>query len=251
MAAGRSPHAAALADRITREAVRRGASLAGVADLEPFRAAETIPGALLAPFPRAVSIALRVPAAVFETVAERPTPLYAAVYQTANRLLDEIAFRTAGLLQDAGQRALPVPASQVLDRERWRGAISHKAVARMAGIGWQGKNLLLVTREHGPRVRLVTVLTDAPLRAGRPVANRCGSCTACRDACPSGAIRGVGTRDRYASREEALRFERCRDRLTLENATLPDVGVPICGVCIRVCPFGRPAARRARAGEAS
>lgn len=220
-----------------------GASLVGFADLAPLRTIETIPTGLLDPFTRAVSIALRVPAAVFETCVERPTPLYAAAYQTANRLLDEIAFRTAGLLQDRGCRALPVPASQVLDRERWHAAISHKAVARMAGIGWQGKNLLLITQKYGSRVRLVTVLTDAPLVIDGPVKNRCGACTACRDACPSGAIRGVGTRGRYASREEALRFERCRDRLTLENANLPDVGVPICGVCIRVCPFGRAAAR--------
>ncbi len=204
-----------------------------------FGSIETIPAGLLDPFTRAVSIALRVPAGVFETVTDRPTPLYAAVYQTANRLLDDIAFRAAGFLQDEGFRSLPVPASQVLDRELWRGAITHKAVARMAGIGWQGKNLLLITQKYGSRVRLVTVLTDAPLAIDGPVKNRCGGCTACRDACPSGAIRGVGTKDRYASREEALVFERCRDRLTQENAKLPDVGVPICGVCIRVCPFGR------------
>lgn len=229
--------------RVRKSAVAWGASLVGFADLAPLREIETLPPDLLDPFSRAVSIAVRVPSGVFETVAERPTPLYAAVYQTANRLLDEIAFKTAGLLQDEGFRSLPVPASQVLDRERWRGAVSHKAVARMAGIGWQGKNLLLITQEYGSRVRLVTVLTDAPLVIDGPVKNRCGACTACRDACPSGAIRGVGTKDCYASREEALVFERCRDRLTQENAKLPDVGVPICGVCIRVCPFGRPAAR--------
>jgi epoxyqueuosine reductase QueG len=226
--------------QLKRRLARWGADISGVADLEPFREYATIPAGLLEGYTRAVSIAVRVPAGVFETVGERPTPLYAAVYLTANRLLDDIAFRAAALLQDEGFRSLPIPASQVLDREHWRRAISHKAVARMAGVGWQGKNLLLVTREYGSRVRLVTVLTDAPLAVDGPVKNRCGSCTACRDACPSGAIRGVGTRDRYASREEALVFERCRDRLTLENAKLPDVGVPICGVCIRVCPFGTP-----------
>lgn len=234
-----SPDPSVLTTLVRRQAVAWGASLAGFADLEPLREIETLPIDLLAPYTRAVSLALRVPAEVFETCRERPTPLYAAAYQTANRLLDEIAFRTAGLLQDSGHRALPVPASQVLDRERWQAAISHKAVARLAGIGWQGKNLLLVTQKYGSRVRLVTVLTDAPLVADGPVKNRCGSCTACRDSCPSGAIRGVGTKDRYATREEALLFERCRDRLTGENAKLPDVGVPICGVCIRVCPFGR------------
>jgi len=229
----------ALTARIKMRLARWGADLCGVADLEPFREYATIPADLFDPYTRAVSIAVRVPAGVFETVADRPTPLYAAVYLTANRLLDDIAFRAAAALQDEGFRSLPIPASQVLDREVWRGAISHKAVARMAGIGWQGKNLLLITQKYGSRVRLVTVLTDAPLAVDGPVKNRCGSCTACRDACPSGAIRGVGTKDRYANREEALIFERCRDRLTLENAKIPDVGVPICGVCIRVCPFGR------------
>lgn len=237
--------AAALTARLKRRVARWGGDLCGVADAGPLREFETIPADLLGLFTRAISIAVRVPAGVFETVGERPTPLYAAVYQTANRLLDDIAFRAAAFLQDEGFRSLPIPASQVLDRVNWRGAISHKAVARLAGVGWQGKNLLLVTQKHGSRVRLVTVLTDAPLAVDGPVKNRCGSCTACRDACPSGAIRGVGTKDRYASREEALDFGRCRDRLTLENAKLPDVGVPICGVCIKVCPFGKP--RRSRA----
>jgi epoxyqueuosine reductase len=223
---------------VRRQVVAWGGNLVGFAEVEPLRGLPTIPGDLLDPFTRAVSLAVRVPAAVFETVREWPTPLYAAAYQTANRLLDEIAFRAAGLLQDQGFRALPVPASQVLDRVNWQAAISHKAVARMAGLGWQGKNLLLVTQQYGARVRLATVLTDAPLAVDGPVRNRCGSCTACRDACPSGAIRGVGTADHYASREEALDFDRCRERLTEQCAKLPDVGVPICGVCIRACPFG-------------
>ena len=167
--------ATALTARLKQRVARWGGDLCGVADIEPLRAIETIPADLLDPFTRAVSIAVRVPAGVFETVGDRPTPLYAAVYLTANRLLDDIAFRAAGSVKDEGFRSLPIPASQVLDRELWRGAISHKAVARLAGIGWQGKNLLLITQE---------------------------------------------------------------------NAKLPDVGVPICGVCIKVCPFGRPRERR-------
>ena len=215
-----------------------GADLVGVADLDPFRGERTLPSDLLEPFTRAVSIAVRVPLAVFGTVTDRPSPHYASVYMTVNRLLDEIALETAALLQDRGFLALPVPASQILDRGSWRGALSHKAAARMAGLGWQGKSLLLVTREYGPRVRLVTVLTDAPLPADRPVRNRCGGCTACRDACPAEAIKGVPTASRYQRRDEALDFDRCREKLTEEFAAMPDVGVPICGVCIKVCPFG-------------
>lgn len=216
-----------------------GADLAGIADLEPLRELQVNPPDLLDGFIRAVSIAVRLPVAVFEQIKDRPTPLYASVYQTANRMLDEIAFKTSVVLQNDGYLSLPVPASQALDRKNWTAAISHKAVARMAGLGWQGKNLLLITPECGSRVRLVTVLTNAPLNIDGPVKNRCGTCTMCRDACPVGAIKGVSTETHYRDREEALYFERCAGKLTGEFAAIPDVGVPVCGICIKVCPFGR------------
>ncbi|MBW2358878.1 MAG: epoxyqueuosine reductase, partial [Deltaproteobacteria bacterium] len=161
------------------------------------------------------------------------------VYQTANLTLDQIAFRTAMALQDDGHYSLPIPASQVLDQENWYAAISHKAVARMAGLGWQGKNLLLITPKYGSRVRLATVLTNAPLNVDGPVKNRCGDCTACQDACPAQAIKGINTETHYKSRNEAMYFSRCRDKVVGEFAKIPEVGVPICGICIKVCPFGR------------
>jgi len=225
--------------RIKTEILGLGADLAGVADIGDLRGIETMPPDLLDGFSRAVSIAVRLPVAVFEAISDGPTPIYAAVYQTANRLLDDIAFKTSIMLQEAGHDALPIPASQVLDREKWRAAISHKAVARVAGLGWQGKNLLLITPKYGSRVRLVTVLTNAPLESDAPVKNRCGKCDLCKDACPAGAIRGVNTEDHYNSRNEALRFEKCVEKLTGDFAKLPDIGAPFCGICIRVCPFGK------------
>ena len=225
--------------KIKQAVAEAGADLVGVADVQALAGLETIPADLLAPFSRAVSIAVHLPGAVFETLGDRPTPIYASVYQTANRLLDEVAFKTARRLEADGYASLPVPASQVLDRENWKAAISHKAVARMAGLGWQGKNLLLITPRYGSRVRLVTVLTTAALAVDGPVRNRCGKCHRCRDACPVAAIKGVNTADHYASRNEALHFERCMTRLTAEFAKLPNVETPICGLCIKVCPFGR------------
>ncbi|OQW96708.1 MAG: 4Fe-4S ferredoxin, partial [Desulfobacteraceae bacterium A6] len=180
-------------EKLKKKIKKWGADLAGIADLEPLRKLDVNPPDLLDGFTRAVSIAIRLPVAVFEQIKDRPTPLYASVYQTANRMLDEMAFKTSVMLQNEGYMSLPVPASQVLDRKNWMGAISHKAVARMAGIGWQGKNLLLITAKYGSRVRLVTVLTNTPLKVDSPVKNRCGECTMCRDACPVGAIKGVGT----------------------------------------------------------
>lgn len=226
-------------DHIKAKVLGWGADLVGIAEIEPLRAMQTEPPDLLEPFSRAVSVAVQMPTSVFEAISDRPTPIYGAVYGTANRLLDEIAFRTARALQKDGYAGVPVPASQVLDREAWRGAISHKAVARLGGLGWQGKNLLLITPQHGPRVRLVSVLTDAPLPVDRPMKNRCGACMLCRDACPVQAIKGVITASHYRDREEAMAFSRCVEKLTGEFAGLPDIGAPICGICIKVCPFGR------------
>lgn len=226
-------------EKLKRTVIELGADLVGVADAEPLKGLKLDPPGLLNDFVAAISIGVRLPGAVFEQIQDRPTPLYAAVYQTANRILDEIAFRTASTLQDSGFGALPIPASQVLDRKKWFGAISHKAVGRVAGLGWQGKSLLLVNPQHGPRIRLVTVLTEAPLRPDAPIKNRCGKCTACQDACPVGAIKGVGTKTHYKSRSRAVDLARCAGKLVGEFSKLDQIGAPICGICIKVCPFGR------------
>jgi epoxyqueuosine reductase QueG len=241
-------------ENLKRKIVAFGADLVGVADAEPLKELKLDPADLLDPFCRAISIALRLPRAVFERILDRPTPVYSAVYQTANRMLDEIAFRTATMLEKDGFDGLPVPASQVLDEKNWYGAISHKAVARMAGLGWQGKSLLLVNPQFGPRIRLVTVLTNALLEIDKPIKNRCGKCTLCQDACPVSAIKGVETKGHYRSRNHALYLSRCAAKLVGEFSKLPSVGAPICGICIKVCPYGRTKIMRGQAqsqGEAA
>ena len=221
-------------------AKRFGASLVRIADLDLLRGILTHPADLLDGFTRAVSVAVRISDAAIETVEDRPTPLYAQHYLRVNAVLDEIGVKLANWLEERGVRALPLPASQSLDREECYSFLSHKAVAVAAGIGWQGKSLLCISPEHGPRIRLTTILTDADLKADPRLKNRCGKCTKCHDACPAQAIKNVNTDWHYATRDEALHFTRCRDKVIQEFAAIPHVGHPICGVCIRVCPWGKP-----------
>lgn len=228
-----------------KQAARRfGAGLARVADLDLLRGIATQPADLLDPFTRAVSVAVRISDAVIETVADRPTPLYAQHYLRVNAVLDEIGVRLANWLEERGARALPLPASQTLDRDQCFSFLSHKAVAVAAGLAWQGKSLLAVSPEHGPRIRLATILTDVDLAPDPRLKNRCGKCTACADACPARAIKGASTDWHYADRDEALFFDRCKEKVMTEFAALPHVGHPICGVCIRVCPWGQRRGRR-------
>ncbi len=229
-----------------------GGDLVGFANAEPLKAQPLDPPNLLEPFSRAVSIAVSLPWATFGEIKDKPTLIYENVYQTANRLLDELAFNTAKTLGNDGFYSLPIPASQITDEKNWYGAISHKSVARMAGLGWQGKNLLLITRQYGSAVRLVTILTNAPLVVDEPVKNRCGRCKLCQEACPAGAIKGVSTKDRYLRRDDAMFFDKCVAQLKEHSVMLetyplkdetkkiePTFHKLVCGLCIKACPFGR------------
>jgi epoxyqueuosine reductase len=216
-----------------------GADLVGIADLGPFRQQRAMPPLEpLEPYRFAVSIALRLENETIEGITDGPTLEYAELYRTVNAALDRTTSLTAQWIAERGYTAKPVPASSIVDEINLLGSVSHKAVARMAGIGWQGKSLLIVSPEFGPRIRLATVLTDIPLVADLPLKQRCGTCVECASACPAAAIKGVSSEQGYESRDAALFFQRCADK-TLQFKALPGIGARICGVCVKVCPFGK------------
>ncbi len=231
-------------EELKRFAEQCGADLVRVADLALLEGIDTAPPDLFEGFARAVSMAVRLADGVMDQIVDRPTPLYQQHYLKVNAVLDDLAVRVSQFIQKAGGKALPIPASQLLNKARWTSYVSHKAVAVAAGLGWQGKSLLVVSPKHGPRVRLVTVLTDLPLDADAPIKNRCGKCSSCADACPAQAIKNVNTYRHYSSREEALHFERCVEKVTTEFPKIPFIDSPICGVCIAVCPWGKKRVRR-------
>ncbi|MDD3642394.1 MAG: hypothetical protein PHQ19_02915 [Candidatus Krumholzibacteria bacterium] len=194
---------------------------------------------IAATLPRAVSLGIRLSGPVLDTVATAPTWTYYHHYRQVNTALDQAALLISGAIQRGGYRALPVPASQILDWELLRAHLSHREIAWLAGLGWRGRNNLLVTPEYGSMIRLATVLTDAPLP--RPVRSRleteCGDCAACIGACPVGAIDASPERfdlDRCAA--QLRRFSR-EERLN----------TMICGLCVKVCA-GTEGRRRETAG---
>ncbi len=207
-----------------------GASLVGFADLES-----------LAPkkwsfLKNGVSIAVRLSNVIIDEISSGPTLTYAYHYRTTNELLDSIATKASIFLQSLGYQALPVPASQRLGDDELRGLVSHKMVATRAGLGWIGKSALLITPEYGPRVRLVSVLTDAPIKVSQPISEgRCGRCMLCVEVCPSRALKG---RDwtLNTKREDLMDAGLCHDVISGNKEIF---GENICGMCISACPFGR------------
>jgi len=227
-----------LGEAIRKLALRLGADKVGFADLSAYENEFGISRPLTARYPRAISIGVALLDDVVETIGpDGPTPIYAHHYRQVNALLDRVAFEVARFCASKGFRALPIPASMTVNEERQLGHISHKAVAVLAGLGWLGKSLLVITPDRGPRVRFTTVLTNAPLPTGEPMKCRCGDCRACVDACPAGAIRDVRFELRPRRREDALDVQACLSLLE-EFARRPGIGELVCGICVKACPYG-------------
>ncbi len=180
----------------------------------------------------ALSVAVRLSRAVLDGIHSSPTLLYKWHYRQANAQLDRLAFLLAGIVQQHGWQAVPVPASQVVDWQRQLGHLSHRHVAIAAGLGWLGRNNLLVTPEFGAQVRLVTVLTDLPVPTPQQLPFACGECRACIAACPAQAI---------AETAAEFVFERCYAQVR-SFCKDKNLGVYICGICVKACPGRRETA---------
>ncbi|HEY1563129.1 MAG TPA: tRNA epoxyqueuosine(34) reductase QueG [Gaiellaceae bacterium] len=150
-------------------------------------------------------------------------------YEILREKLDELG---RGL---GGNYRVLVDANQHVDRE---------AAAR-SGVGFYGKNTLLITRRHGSWVVLGTLVTDAELEPTPPLDLDCGECRLCIDACPTGALDEPGTLD----------STRCLSYWTQAAAPPPpeyraELGAQVygCDICQDVCPWNRGVEKR-RAGE--
>ena len=235
------PGSTSLREKLQRIAEIEGVDFFGVADLGPAKD-EVVRqgGAELAAYPRAVSLGIRLIDDIVDRLPDREQRAVAVSYRhhcydVINDRLDDVASRVAAEVQRSGYRAYPVPASLRVDDERICALFSHKLAAHLAGHGWIGKSCLLVTPEFGPRARFITVLTDAPLEAGVPLAEACGSCTECADVCPASAILGRNFRE-GEPREARYDARKCEQYLNgLEQPGRPAV----CGMCLYACPHGK------------
>jgi epoxyqueuosine reductase len=132
----------------------------------------------------------------------------------------------------------------------WSFDIPFKTAAVKAGLGWQGKNTLLITPEYGPRIKLISILTDAELEPDDEFKeNHCGDCEKCITACPTRALEPY-----------TLTIDRCIT-YSVESPCTSDVSDGVretekrlikrptpqsfieCTKCIDACPIGREASR--------
>jgi epoxyqueuosine reductase len=116
--------------------------------------------------------------------------------------------------------------------------------ASRAGVGFYGKNTLLITRRHGSWVVLGTVVTTAEIERSAPLDLDCGSCTRCIDACPTGALDDPGVLD---STKCLSYWSQAPGAVPAEYREEMGSYVYGCDICQDVCPWNRGTEKR-RAG---
>ncbi len=227
--------------KIKEIAENDGVEFVGVADLTPARHfIKEYARDLLDEYPKSITLGIRLLDDVVDqlsTEMDRPEAVnYLHAYEVTNQRLDIVSYKISNLLQKEGFRVLPIPASKRCDDDRIAAVFSHKLAAHLAGIGWIGKSCLLINPEAGPRVRWITVLTNAPLEVtGSPMEDSCGECNKCVEVCPANAFTG---RHFHADEPREVRYDarKCEEYFNeLEKAG----EMPVCGLCIHVCPHGQ------------
>ncbi len=154
--------------------------------------------------------------------------IYAAEYRALNAALNSIAETIANQIQ-----GIAIPATWIKDvdelidhvQDYFDKAISHRAIAELAGMGWRGKNGLIVNRHLSCAIRFASIIVPFELEFSQEERFSCGECIACENACSY--IRNRAILSDY--REYCRRYINYLQRNGVENA--------ICGKCIKACYF--------------
>ena len=128
---------------------------------------------------------------------------------------DELADWTAEYLQKHGYNAFSQSEKNLwengcFDTNTKSSPLPHKSIALLSGLGWIGKNDLLITQDYGCAFCMCTVLTDAPIdvKVQPLVSSKCGECDICKQICPTNAILG-NVWSRNCDRDRLVDVFRC------------------------------------------
>jgi epoxyqueuosine reductase len=154
-------------------------------------------------------------------------------HDTVLKRLRKLESSVIALAARAGSLEMPLRTWCYVDT----GPVIERVLARYSGIGWVGKNTCLINQQLGSWIFLGVLLTSLPLPPDVPAPDRCGSCTRCLEACPTGALPLPYQMD----------ASRCISYLTIEKrGTIPiDLRAAIgrnifgCDICQDVCPWNR------------
>ncbi len=164
-----------------------------------------------------------------------PSINYQEMYNTTNSLLDQIGYRLSTWLNDQGHPTIFMPRDGYGNLEillnKYQGCFSHVFAAKYAGQGTIAYSHNLITREFGPRVRMVSLFTSLKVPGDPVIAEEiCIKCDVCRKLCPSNA---------FTTRTDSLIADMDMDACTNYHIELRRENRWPCGICCKVCPIGK------------
>lgn len=178
-----------------------------------------------------ISMAVQIFPSMIETT---PSVVYSELYNTTNRYLDESSYLIANYLNQKGYRAHFFPRDCYGDIsvlvKKPEAAFSHVIAGKYAGLGTIGMNHTLLTPEFGPRIRLVSVITDAEFKPDEMIQeDLCIRCRMCVKNCPTQA---------FTPRKDAVVADMDKFKCAAYHQKLKGEFRYPCGVCVAVCPIG-------------
>jgi epoxyqueuosine reductase len=182
---------------------------------------------------------------IVNKITDGPTLEYHAHYRQINKDLSQLTSEIAEDLRRNNIDSFIVePTVTITEIETTyfktlRTELSHKMVATRAGMGWIGKTDLFISKQYGPRLRLVSILIKTPVSPkSKPInKSRCGSCNICIEKCPAKAANGL-LWNINVKREDFFDAWKCRRQCAEFGSTRFNMDVRICGICVAVCPVG-------------
>lgn len=225
-------------DTLREDILSFGADLVGFADITG------LPSEKRHNLPYGISVAIAVDPQTASRALNGPTKAYFDNYEALNARLDAIGKQVESRLTTYGYASLALTTDLVKAQrkladptsEAAKAPMPHKTVAARAGLGWIGKNTLLITEAYGSAVRLTSILTDAPVPAANPTyPSLCGDCSVCAEACPGSVIKGHAWTPE-TDRDALLDFFACRI-IAVERGRDLGITYASCGICMAICPY--------------
>lgn len=218
-------------ESIIRNLLSENVSIWGIANMENIS---------FSPYPelkRAIVFGIALDREVIRNLTNGPFQAYIDECNIANEKLASIGMELEKKLQQMGHRTISMTASTSdINENKLEAEFSHKTTATKGGLGWIGKCDLLVTKEFGSALRLNTVFTEAPVKAGKPIEKSlCGDCSDCIDNCPVNAPTGKQW-DSSVQRDEIIDIQQCYSECKRASKKI-NFNHPLCGRCIIACPW--------------
>ena len=209
---------------------KNGATEVGYADINTFTPKEELTNGVV--------FYITYPKNIIRKMENAPTQEYVDELVSMNTRLDELGMKCEKFLIKKGFKAYAQTKKRLGTDfgENNSFELPHKTIATRAGLGWIGKSALFTTIKYGSALRLSSVLTNAPLKIGKPVLkSKCGKCMKCEKACLGGAISGKEW-NHTLSRNNFYDDKKCEKyalKVSYENLGKKDT---VCGKCIYACP---------------